>query len=236
MHSMAEIWAQVMGDETSSCPINTHCSYYMLFKLNGQVGPWIVVRLHAATKMWVGVRIFFPLQLFLSQHLSFLHRTMTPAFFFSSQRSLVRPGIIMYTTASVAQMVNTAALQDSGCDTEHNSMTFASQHPLFLLNTAVSIVMSIDWELGREKRREADRWGNKELDSNFMLFHCQRPLIWVALFLMGAQNSLLSPGQFYQKQPWKKEAKPSWRGVKQCFIKTPISQLKICHRKRSDNL
>lgn len=35
--------------------MNTHCSDYMLFKLNGQVGSRIVVPLHAATKMWVSI-------------------------------------------------------------------------------------------------------------------------------------------------------------------------------------
>lgn len=69
-------WSHLLWRRT----INTHCSDYMPFKLNGQVGFWIVVPLHVATKMWVS--IFFPLQLFLFFRLSFLRRTMSLIFFF----------------------------------------------------------------------------------------------------------------------------------------------------------
>lgn len=50
---LVQIWVNHIC--SGGLQINTHCSDYMLFKLNGQVGPRIFVPLHAATKMWVSI-------------------------------------------------------------------------------------------------------------------------------------------------------------------------------------
>lgn len=167
----------------------------MLFKLNGQVGPRVVVPLHAATKMWVSI---FSLQLFLSLRLSFLRRTMS----LPRQSDCSENSFIMST-------VNTAALWDAGRDMKQNSVTLLHSFTSSHFNNHEHWLLRLGW-----KEEGEDRWENREKGSAAL------PLSTASF---GWHWSSREPKWLTQLWPSvlvlpettvKKEAEPSWRGVR----------------------
>lgn len=77
----------------------------MVSKVNGLVG--LELLSHCTLKKKMCVSIFFPLQLFLSLHLSFLCRTMSLRFL--SPRTVVRPDfiVVIIMTTTVCAVVFT---------------------------------------------------------------------------------------------------------------------------------